>query len=56
MREGVLLILWGVFLKVVLSDRIAIFVDTVYGDSAAYGGSSGGRLILFTSSSEGAAR
>ena len=38
MREGVLLILWGFFLKVVLSDRIAIFVDTVYGDSAAYGG------------------
>lgn len=38
MREGVLLILWGFFLKVVLSDRIAIFVDTVYGDSATYGG------------------
>ena len=38
MREGVLLILWGFFLKVVLSDRIAMFVDTVYGDSSMYGG------------------
>ena len=31
-REGLLLMLWGFFLKIVLSDRIAIFVDTVYGD------------------------
>lgn len=38
MRDGVLLMLWGYFLKVVLADRIAIFVDTVYGDFAKYDG------------------
>ena len=31
-KDGVMLMLWGYFLKVVLADRIAIFVDTVYGD------------------------
>lgn len=38
MREGFLLMLWGYFLKIVLADRIAIFVDTVYGDFNNYGG------------------
>lgn len=28
--EGLYLMLWGYFLKIVLADRIAIFVDTVY--------------------------
>lgn len=37
-RDGVLLMLWGYFLKVVLADRIAIFVDTVYGDVNTYSG------------------
>lgn len=37
-RDGFLLILWGYFLKVVLADRIAIFVDSVYGDPVAFGG------------------
>lgn len=37
-REGILLMLWGYFLKVVLADRIAIFVDTVYGDIETYTG------------------
>lgn len=37
-REGLLLMLWGFFLKIVLADRIAIFVDTVYGDYATYAG------------------
>lgn len=37
-RDGLLLMLWGFFLKIVLADRIAIFVDTVYGDPAAYPG------------------
>lgn len=32
MKEGVLLMLWGGILKVVLADRIAIFVDTIFGD------------------------
>lgn len=39
LREGLLLMLWGFFLKVVLADRIAIFVDTVYGErSGEFGG------------------
>lgn len=37
-RKGLLLMLWGYFLKIVLADRIAIFVDTVYGDYNTYGG------------------
>lgn len=37
-REGLLLMLWGFFLKLVLADRIAILVDTVYGNVAAYPG------------------
>ena len=30
--------IWGYFLKMVLADRIAIFVDTVYGDFSTYQG------------------
>ena len=37
-REGLLLMLWGYFMKIVLSDRIAVFVDTVYGDYTKYNG------------------
>lgn len=37
-REGFLQMLWGFFLKIVVADRIAVFVDTVYGDYANYGG------------------
>lgn len=37
-REGLLLMVWGFFLKIVLADRIAIFVDTVYGDIVTYPG------------------
>ncbi|MGN0277943.1 MAG: MBOAT family O-acyltransferase [Lachnospiraceae bacterium] len=37
-REGFILMLWGYFLKIVLADRIAIFVDTVYGDYVTYSG------------------
>jgi len=37
-RDGLLLMLWGYFLKIVLADRIAIFVDTVYGNIAKFGG------------------
>lgn len=37
-REGLLLMLWGYFLKIVLADRIAIFVNTVYGDYTSYPG------------------
>lgn len=38
MRDGLLLMLWGYFLKVVIADRIAILVDTVYGDLNIYTG------------------
>lgn len=37
-REGILLMLWGYFLKIIIADRIAVFVDTVYGDIVTYGG------------------
>ena len=43
--EGVLLMLWGFFLKVVLADRVAIFVDAVY---AAPAEASGMALIVAT--------
>lgn len=38
LREGLLLMLWGFFLKLVIADRIAILVDTVYGSYADFGG------------------
>lgn len=38
MREGLLIMLWGFFLKLVVADRVAIVVNTVYGDYAQYGG------------------
>lgn len=37
-RKGALLILYGLFLKMVIADRAAIIVNTVYEDSAAYPG------------------
>ena len=37
-REGFLLMLWGFFLKIVVADRIAVFVDTIYGNHAAWPG------------------
>lgn len=37
-RKGALLILYGLFLKMVIADRVAIIVNTVYEDSAAYPG------------------
>jgi D-alanyl-lipoteichoic acid acyltransferase DltB (MBOAT superfamily) len=38
MREGLLIMLWGYFLKLVIADRAAIIVDTVYGNYAEFGG------------------
>ncbi len=38
MREGLLLMLWGFFLKLVIADRASIFVDTVFADPGRYGG------------------
>lgn len=37
-RDGFMLMLWGYFLKLVLADRIALFVDKVYNDLAAFPG------------------
>ena len=37
-RKGILLMLWGLFLKMVIADRAAIIVNTVYEDSTYYGG------------------
>lgn len=36
-REGFLRIIWGVFLKIVLADRMAILVERVYGNYEGYG-------------------
>ena len=36
--EGTLLMLWGYFLKIVIAERIAAFVDKVYGDYYTYDG------------------
>ena len=38
MRRGLLLMLWGLFLKLVLADRLALLVDTVFADYTAYNG------------------
>lgn len=37
-KNGMLLIFWGYFLKLVLADRIALVVDTVYKDPVTYNG------------------
>lgn len=37
MREGAVLILLGLVKKLVVSDRLAVLVDRVYGDAGAYG-------------------
>ena len=38
MREGFLQMLWGYFLKLVVADRISIFVDAAYSDIDTFGG------------------
>ena len=37
-RNGLLLMLWGYFLKMVISDRCAVIVNQVYGDVGSYQG------------------
>lgn len=37
-RDGVYLMVWGYFIKMVIADRIAIFVDAVYADINTYSG------------------
>ncbi len=36
--DGIYLIIWGLFLKVILADRVAVFVDEIYGNSVSYEG------------------
>ena len=38
LREGLLLMLWGFFMKIVIADRAALFVDSVYNNYADFGG------------------
>jgi D-alanyl-lipoteichoic acid acyltransferase DltB (MBOAT superfamily) len=35
-RDGAMLILWGLFKKVLIADRIAVYVDTVYAGPEAF--------------------
>ena len=37
-REGLWLMVWGFFLKLVIADRVAVFIDTIYGNTSKYGG------------------
>lgn len=37
-REGLKLLLWGMFVKVVVADRVGMMVDTVYGNYQFYSG------------------
>ena len=37
-RTGLLMMLWGYFIKVVMADRLAVLVDTVYTDVSAFHG------------------
>ncbi len=37
-RDGLMLMIWGYFLKMVIADRIAVIVDTVFGNVYAYRG------------------
>lgn len=37
-KEGLLLMIWGLFLKLVIADRVAMIVNQVYGDYHSYGG------------------
>lgn len=38
LREGLMIMIWGFFVKIVIADRAALYVNTVYGDLDTYGG------------------
>ena len=44
-RSGLVLLTWGMFKKLVVADRLALFVDIVYGDVHGYSGTT---LLLAT--------
>jgi len=37
-KRGIMLMLWGYFLKLVIADRVGIFVDAVFANTAVYSG------------------
>ncbi len=37
-REGLITMLWGYFIKIVIADRVALLVDTIYGAPSDYSG------------------
>ena len=44
-RDGLVMMVWGFFMKLVLADRLAAAVDTVFGSPSSYGG-----IVLFIAS------
>lgn len=42
-KNGILLMLWGMFQKIVIADRLALYVDTVYNNYQEYG-----LLVIFS--------
>ena len=44
-REGLLLMLWGLFMKIVIADNVAVYVNAVYGNYMSY---TGVEIILAT--------
>ncbi len=48
-RNGLLLMLWGFFLKLVIADRVAVLVNTVFGDYTAFTGLQLGLAAVFFS-------
>lgn len=45
MCDGLMMMIWGYFLKLVIADRIAVFVDNMYGNVGVYDG----RYLLLAS-------
>lgn len=46
-RKGLLMIAWGLFKKMVIADRLAVFVDSVFADPASHPGISSVVAVLF---------